>query len=82
MLFRSALLDLTIPGEEGGRKTAQMILQIDPAARLIVSSGYSADAVLANYQDYGFKGAVEKPYLVEDLAAELQRVMGSVRKDG
>ncbi len=73
--FDVAIFDLTIPGEEGGKETAQQILQIDPGARLIISSGYAADDVMASYQDYGFKGVVKKPYLIEGLKIELQRVL-------
>ena len=38
--FHAAIMDLTIPGGMGGKEAAQRMLAFDPAARLIVSSGY------------------------------------------
>jgi CheY-like chemotaxis protein len=66
--FSVVLMDLTIPGSMGGVETARQILAFDPAAPLVVSSGYSADPVMANYKEYGFCAAIEKPYNVEDIA--------------
>jgi len=66
--FSVVLMDLTIPGSMGGVETARLILAFDPAAPLVVSSGYSADPVMANYREYGFCAAIEKPYNVGDVA--------------
>ncbi len=48
----AVIMDLTIPGKMGGLEAAQRILELDREARLIVSSGYSNDPVMANYQAY------------------------------
>jgi two-component system cell cycle sensor histidine kinase/response regulator CckA len=37
-------------------------LKIDPAAQLIVSSGYAEDPVLSNHKQYGFTDVLSKPY--------------------
>jgi len=74
--FFAVIMDLTIPGGMGGKEAAQKILEFDPHARLIVSSGYSVDPVMANYENYGFSGAVIKPY----EAMEISNVISSVRK--
>jgi PAS domain S-box-containing protein len=66
--FLAAIIDLTIPGGMGGKEAAQRILAIDPAARLIVSSGYSSDPVMADFVNHGFCAAMAKPYRVADLA--------------
>ncbi len=73
--FDALILDLTIPGGMGGRETIAKLLEIDPEVRAIVSSGYSNDPVISNYQDYGFSGEVSKPYQIEQLRAVLQTVM-------
>lgn len=73
--FDVVIMDLTIPGRMGGREAIGKLLALDPRARAIVSSGYSNDPVAANFAHHGFKGFVPKPYRVEDLAAELKRVM-------
>ncbi len=75
--FAIVILDLTIPGGMGGQEAAKGILQIDPEARIIVSSGYGDDPVMANYAEYGFKGRIPKPYAPGKLSEELSRVLGN-----
>jgi PAS domain S-box-containing protein len=70
----AVIMDLTIPGKMGGVEAAQRILEIDREARLIVSSGYSNDPVMANYRAYGFVDFLVKPYRIEDLSAALSRI--------
>ncbi|MHC1697306.1 MAG: PAS domain S-box protein [Geobacteraceae bacterium] len=69
------IMDLTIPGKMGGLEAAQRILEIDREARLIVSSGYSNDPVMANYHAYGFVGFLIKPYRIDELSQVLNRVL-------
>ncbi|HJV34653.1 ATP-binding protein [Geomonas sp.] len=69
--FFAAILDLTVPGGMGGVEAARLILDADPQANLIVSSGYSNDPVMARYRSYGFCGAVTKPYKADQLSQEL-----------
>jgi CheY-like chemotaxis protein len=73
--FAAAILDLTVPGEMGGREAAHRIRDLDASARLIVSSGYSDDPVLANPHAYGFDAAVRKPYRAQQLAATVWAVV-------
>lgn len=61
------LMDLTVPGGMGGREAVGRILAIDPEAKVVVSSGYSNDPVMANYRESGFCGAIVKPYQVAEL---------------
>jgi PAS domain S-box-containing protein len=73
--FDVVIMDLTIPGGVGGREALSELLEIDPSIKAIVSSGYSTDPILANYKDYGFKGAVIKPYSIEELSKTLHSVL-------
>ncbi len=73
--FDAVILDLTVPGGMGGVQTIQKLRELDPQVRAIVSSGYCKDPVMAHPEKYGFRGTVAKPYRIEDLAAELQRVL-------
>jgi PAS domain S-box-containing protein len=71
------LMDLTIPGAMGGKEAMKTILALDPDARAIVSSGYSNDPVMADYKRYGFKAAVTKPFLLDELRHAIANVMDS-----
>lgn len=72
--FLTVIMDLTIPGGLGGKEAAEQILAEFPTACLVVSSGYSNDPILSNYQEYGFRGAIIKPYKISTL----KEVIGSV----
>jgi signal transduction histidine kinase/CheY-like chemotaxis protein len=77
--FALVVLDLTVPGGMGGRQTMEQLLKMDPEVCAIVSSGYSNDPVLSDYQAYGFRGMVSKPYEIADLAHAIERVLGGER---
>ena len=74
--FIAVIMDLTIPGGMGGRETITKLREIDPAARAIVSSGYSNDPVMAAFRDYGFSGVVSKPYTVQKLGEVVREITG------
>jgi CheY-like chemotaxis protein len=73
--FAAVLMDLTIPGGMGGKEAMKCLLELDPQARGIVSSGYSNDPILANYREYGFSGVVLKPYDMEELGRTLHKII-------
>lgn len=73
--FSAVIMDLTIPGGMGGKEAVQQILKIDPGAKVIVSSGFSTDPVMADYKSYGFSGVVAKPFMVQELSAVLGEVI-------
>ena len=73
--FSAVILDLTIPGGLGGKDVVNEMLLLDPHLRAIVVSGYSNDPVLANYENYGFKGRVAKPFNLVDLSLVLNSVL-------
>jgi PAS domain S-box-containing protein len=65
--FDIVILDLTIRGGMGGSETIQKLLEIDPAVRAIVSSGYSDDLAIANHLQHGFKAYLKKPCSIAEL---------------
>ncbi len=74
--FDAVILDLTIPGGKGGKDTIKELLAIDPQIKAIVSSGYSDDRIMADFQKYGFCAVIPKPYRIADLGEILHRVLG------
>lgn len=73
--FDLVIMDLTIPGGMGGKEAVQKILEIDRQAKVIVSSGYSNDPIMANYKEYGFSGAIIKPFQMRDLKELTNKVL-------
>jgi CheY-like chemotaxis protein len=75
--FSAVILDLTIPAGMGGLETVRKLLSIDPDVRAIVSSGYSTDPVMSDYETYGFRGVMLKPYSIARIACVLREVIDS-----
>ncbi|HOD75141.1 MAG TPA: PAS domain S-box protein [Syntrophorhabdaceae bacterium] len=73
--FDVVLLDITVPGGLGGKGTMRELVAIDPGVRVIVSSGYSNDPVLADHRKHGFKGVLAKPCLMSELDEIIRRVL-------
>ena len=77
--FDLAILDLTIPGGIGGKEIAGSLHSLFPSIRLIASSGYSTDPVIANFIEYGFDAALPKPYVLEDLERTISRLFAEAK---
>jgi len=72
--FYAVIMDLTIRGGMGGEAAVRKLVEMDPDAKVIVSSGYSSDPIMSSFREYGFSGIVEKPYRMEDLRQALERI--------
>jgi PAS domain S-box-containing protein len=75
-VYDGVILDLTVPGGMGGQETLKQLQAMDPRVKAIVSSGYSDDPIMADFEKYGFAGGVAKPY----KAAELMKILDNVIK--
>ena len=73
--FSAVILDVTIPGGMGGLEALAHLRAIDPQAKVVVSSGYANDPVMANFQHYDFNGMIAKPYTVKKLHDVLQHAI-------
>ena len=73
--FDAVILDLTIPGGMGGKEAMAGLLKIDPRVKGIVSSGYSDDRIMAEFQKNGFSGVIAKPYRMLELGKILHEVV-------
>lgn len=73
--FQLVITDLTVPGGLGGVETVERLLALDPDAKVVASSGYAEDPVLAHYGDHGFVGVLAKPYGLAELDALLRHLL-------
>lgn len=76
--FDAVILDLTVPGGMGGKEVIKKLVEIDPEVKAIVSSGYSNDPIMFEFRQYGFKGALAKPYKIEKLRETVSTVIRMV----
>lgn len=65
------IMDLTIPGGMGGEEAAALLRAHQTPARLIASSGYATDPVMAEYRAYQFDAILAKPYNFTELTSTL-----------
>ena len=79
--FSAVILDLTVPGNIGGKETLRRLRSIDPEVKVIVSSGYSNDPIMANYEIHGIQGVIPKPYSMAMLSQVVYRVVMELSSD-
>ena len=68
------ILDLIMP-EMDGSKCLQELLQINPLAKVLIASGYSANGPAREAATIGAKGYVGKPYNVRELLRMVRSVL-------
>ena len=73
--FAIALLDLTVSGGMGGLEAAARLKELDPDLKLIVSSGYADNRVMADFRKYGFDDVIRKPWAVAQVSEVLRRLL-------
>jgi signal transduction histidine kinase len=73
--FAAVILDYTIPGGMGGLATLHHLRTIDPQVKALISSGYAANPIMADWAYYGFSGVVAKPYTMAQLQEALHTVL-------
>lgn len=78
--FDVVIMDLTIPGGMGGEEAIKKLLEADPNAVVVVSSGYYNSPVMADFASYGFTACMKKPYRIETLSQVLQKAMGKRKR--
>ncbi len=73
--FNLVIMDLTIPGGLGGKEAVVKLHQIDPNAKVVVSSGYSIDPIMSDYKKYGFCGVINKPYNAKQVSEVVSNIL-------
>ncbi len=70
------LLDLSMPGLSG-EETFERLREIDPAVRVVLSSGYDQHEATGRFKGRGPAGFIQKPYRPQQLMAEIERCLAS-----
>ncbi len=75
--FDVVMMDLVIPNGVGGEDAVKTIKKIDPAARVIASSGHLDHPVMTDHDRFGFNAVLEKPYKLERLQQVIEAVINA-----
>ncbi len=74
------ITDLTIPGGMGGKESIGQLRKIDPKVKVIVSSGYSNDPIMGQFEKYGFDEVLPKPFTLHQLTEKLSKLSAINRR--
>ncbi len=74
--FDLVILDLGMPGM-GGRKCLDEMRRLDPAAKILVASGYSEAQHAPEILDAGACGFISKPYTARDILVRVRAILGA-----
>jgi DNA-binding NtrC family response regulator len=69
-IINLVLLDLNMPGERGA-ETFKKIREIDPDAKVILSTGAGETQEVLELKNLGCLGMIRKPFSIEDLSNTL-----------
>lgn len=72
--IRCVLLDLTMPVMDG-EETFRELRRLDPAVRVLLSSGYNEQEVISRFVGKGLAGFVQKPYQFSALQTALRTAL-------
>jgi CheY-like chemotaxis protein len=68
------LLDMIMPKMSGG-ETFDRLKEMDPAVRVILSSGYSIDGEARQILSRGCRGFINKPYTLHMLSEKIREAL-------
>jgi len=69
------ILDMIMPEMDGG-ETYDRLKKINPAIKVLLSSGYSLDNQTKEILDRGCDGFIQKPFGIEELSQKLGEILG------
>lgn len=72
------IMDLTISGGLGAEETIQKLKILDPNVKAIISSGYQNNPALIKPEKFGFCGAINKPFTVQELSETLHKALSPI----
>jgi CheY-like chemotaxis protein len=79
--YNLVITDLTLEGGMNGMDTFQLIREITPDVKGIITSGDSTDPIMREYANYGFNARLTKPFKVQDLGEAIDEAFISSPAD-
>ena len=73
--FDIVILDLSVPNGLGGKETIELLMNVDPEVKAVVSSGYTNDPVVQDFLHYGFRDRLTKPYNIQEMRNLLDKII-------
>lgn len=70
------LLDLGMPGL-GGERCLSELIQVNPAVKVLVASGYGGHPIAQNPKQFGAISFINKPYALKEMLNTVRRVLDS-----
>ena len=68
------ILDMIMP-HMGGKEVFNRIKEINPKAKVLLSSGYSLDGQAQEILDRGCNGFIQKPFSLEQLEDKINAIL-------
>ena len=68
------ILDMIMP-VMGGGEVFDRIREINPKARILLSSGYSLEGQAREIMDRGCDGFIQKPFTIQTLSSRIREVL-------
>ena len=78
--FDIAILDLAIPGSEGGVDVIKSLRSRVPNFPAIVTSGAWTDPAMRRPEEFGFNAALKKPFTRDELLGAIAKVLTGARE--
>ncbi len=70
------ILDMILPGISGSQ-VLEMLMDINPGVRVILSSGYGLQGEVQKVMEAGCRGFIQKPYSMKELSGIVNQVLSS-----
>jgi two-component system cell cycle sensor histidine kinase/response regulator CckA len=64
----------------GGAEVYERLREIDPAVRVLLSSGYSMNGEARKVLDHGGRGFIQKPFSLAELSGTIRRILDDPQK--
>jgi PAS domain S-box-containing protein len=74
--YHAVITDLLVPEGMGGESIPERLREYDPGVKIIATSGFASHPALVRYREYGFDGALPKPFRPDTLKETLEGLIG------